>query len=187
MLAKALNGILPNMTFEEALEITKIQSVAGQLRVEGPGMVTQRPFRAPHHSISTAALTGGGPKARPGEVSLAHGGVLFLDELPEFRRGCAGSAAPAAGGSSSHGGQGQCYGNVSGSVYVGGLNESMPLWAIWNRGMPVHTASDTPISQPHQRPVIGSYGSGSGDGGRFNMRTLLPRRRRKAAKTSSVG
>ncbi len=86
MLAKALNGILPNMTFEEALEITKIQSVAGQLRVEGPGMVTQRPFRAPHHSISTAALTGGGPKARPGEVSLAHGGVLFLDELPEFRR-----------------------------------------------------------------------------------------------------
>jgi len=86
MLAKALNGILPNMTFEEALEITKIQSVAGQLRVEGPGMVTQRPFRAPHHSISTAALTGGGPKARPGEVSLAHGGVLFLDELPEFSR-----------------------------------------------------------------------------------------------------
>ena len=86
MLAKALNGILPNMTFEEALEITKIQSVAGQLRVEGFGMVTQRPFRAPHHSISTAALTGGGPKARPGEVSLAHGGVLFLDELPEFRR-----------------------------------------------------------------------------------------------------
>ena len=86
MLAKALNGILPNMTFEEALEITKIQSVAGQFRVEGPGMVTQRPFRAPHHSISTAALTGGGPKARPGEVSLAHGGVLFLDELPEFRR-----------------------------------------------------------------------------------------------------
>lgn len=86
MLAKALNGILPNMTFEEALEITKIQSVAGQLRTEGHGMVTQRPFRAPHHSISTAALTGGGIKARPGEVSLAHGGVLFLDELPEFRR-----------------------------------------------------------------------------------------------------
>ena len=84
MLAKALNGILPNMTFEEALEITKIQSVAGQFRGEGPGMVTQRPFRAPHHSISTAALTGGGPKARPGEVSLAHGGVLFLDEIGEM-------------------------------------------------------------------------------------------------------
>ena len=86
MLAKALNGILPKLTFEEALEITKIHSVAGQLRSEGPGIVTQRPFRAPHHSISTAALTGGGTKARPGEVSLAHGGVLFLDELPEFRR-----------------------------------------------------------------------------------------------------
>ncbi len=86
MLAKALNGILPSLTFEEALEITKIQSVAGQLRAEGAGMVTQRPFRAPHHSISTAALTGGSAKARPGEVSLAHGGVLFLDELPEFRR-----------------------------------------------------------------------------------------------------
>lgn len=84
MLAKAMNSILPDLTFEEALEITKIHSVAGQTK--GRGLVSCRPFRAPHHSISTAALAGGGAKARPGEVSLAHGGVLFLDELPEFKR-----------------------------------------------------------------------------------------------------
>ncbi|MFR4008831.1 MAG: ATP-binding protein [Christensenellales bacterium] len=84
MLAKAMNSILPDLTIEEALEITKIHSVAGQTK--GRGLVSCRPFRAPHHSISTAALAGGGAKARPGEVSLAHGGVLFLDELPEFKR-----------------------------------------------------------------------------------------------------
>lgn len=86
MLARALNGILPELTFEEALEITKIHSIAGQLHTSDHGLVHQRPFRAPHHSISTAALTGGGLRANPGEVSLAHYGVLFLDELPEFKR-----------------------------------------------------------------------------------------------------
>ena len=86
MLARALSGILPELTFEEALEITKIHSVAGQLHSSDHGLVHQRPFRAPHHSISTAALTGGGLRANPGEVSLAHYGVLFLDELPEFKR-----------------------------------------------------------------------------------------------------
>ncbi len=85
MLARRLPTILPSLCLEEALETTKVHSVAGVL---GPGqpLCAVRPFRAPHHTISDAGLIGGGPYPRPGEVSLAHGGVLFLDELPEFRR-----------------------------------------------------------------------------------------------------
>jgi magnesium chelatase family protein len=85
MLARRLPGILPSMTVDEALETTKIHSVAGLLGAGRP-LCAVRPFRAPHHTISDAGLIGGGSIPRPGEVSLAHGGVLFLDELPEFRR-----------------------------------------------------------------------------------------------------
>ncbi|NCQ64226.1 MAG: YifB family Mg chelatase-like AAA ATPase, partial [Alphaproteobacteria bacterium] len=84
LLAACLPGILPPLTPEEALEVSMVQSVAGLL--EGGRISRARPFRAPHHSASMAALTGGGLKVRPGEVSLAHLGVLFLDELPEFQR-----------------------------------------------------------------------------------------------------
>ncbi|MDE6399039.1 MAG: YifB family Mg chelatase-like AAA ATPase [Clostridiales bacterium] len=84
MLARCLPSILPEMTLEEALETTKIHSVAGCLSDEG--LVTRRPFRSPHHTASRIALTGGGPSARPGEISLAHNGVLFTDELPEYPR-----------------------------------------------------------------------------------------------------
>jgi magnesium chelatase family protein len=85
MLARRLPTILPSMNFEEAIETTKIHSVAGMLSGK-TGLVTTRPFRAPHHTISDAGLIGGGVLPRPGEVSLAHNGVLFLDELPEFQR-----------------------------------------------------------------------------------------------------
>ncbi len=85
MLAKRLPSILPNMTKEEALETTKIHSIAGTLP-GGVGLLTARPFRSPHHNVSAPSLTGGGAIPRPGEASLAHNGVLFLDELPEFSR-----------------------------------------------------------------------------------------------------
>lgn len=85
MLARAIPSVLPDMTFEEALEITKIHSVAGVLGDDG--IVTVRPFRSPHHTATTVSLCGGGNKTvHPGEISLAHGGVLFLDELPEYKR-----------------------------------------------------------------------------------------------------
>lgn len=85
MLAKCFPSILPDMTFEEALEVTKIHSIAGELDLK-QGIVSERPFRSPHHTASTVSLTGGGTNAKPGEISLADHGVLFLDEFPEYTR-----------------------------------------------------------------------------------------------------
>ena len=85
MLSKRLPSILPDMTWEESLEVSRIYSVMGQLTAKEP-LVSRRPFRSPHHTISNAGLAGGGTNPRPGEISMAHQGVLFLDELPEFRK-----------------------------------------------------------------------------------------------------
>ena len=85
MLSKRLPSILPDMTWEESLEVTQIYSVMGMLSSKNP-LMTKRPFRSPHHTVSNAGLAGGGASPRPGEISMAHKGVLFLDELPEFRK-----------------------------------------------------------------------------------------------------
>ena len=85
MLAKRVPGILPPLTFKEAMAVTKIYSISGLVEKNNP-LITKRPFRALHHTASQISLTGGGSKAKPGEISLAHNGVLFLDELPEFKR-----------------------------------------------------------------------------------------------------
>lgn len=85
MLAKCFPSILPDMTFEEALEVTKIHSIAGALDLS-EGIILQRPFRTPHHTASNVSLVGGGTNSKPGEISLAHNGVLFLDEMPEYTR-----------------------------------------------------------------------------------------------------
>ena len=85
MMAKRLPSILPPLSLAESLETTQIHSVAGILP-SGTSLISQRPFRSPHHTISQVAMTGGTQKAQPGEVSLAHNGVLFCDELPEFSR-----------------------------------------------------------------------------------------------------
>jgi magnesium chelatase family protein len=85
MMAKRLPSILPPLTLAESLETTQVHSVAGKL-ASGTSLISQRPFRSPHHTVSQVAMTGGTNKAQPGEVSLAHNGVLFLDELPEFNK-----------------------------------------------------------------------------------------------------
>lgn len=85
MLSKRLPSILPDMTWEESLEVTQIYSVLGQVTSKAP-LITERPFRSPHHTVSSAGLAGGGTNPKPGEISMAHKGVLFLDELPEFQK-----------------------------------------------------------------------------------------------------
>lgn len=85
MLAQRIPSILPDLTFDEALEVTKIHSISGEISPDAP-IILQRPFRSPHHTISAVGLSGGGANPKPGEISMSHNGVLFLDELPEFRK-----------------------------------------------------------------------------------------------------
>ena len=125
MLAKRLPTILPPLTLAEALETTKIHSIVGLL-APGQALVTHRPFRAPHHTVSDAGLLGGNVNPTPGEISLAHHGVLFLDELPEFKTQCARDPAPAARRRPGHHFTGRGLDDFPLAVYVGGGHESDP-------------------------------------------------------------
>jgi magnesium chelatase family protein len=125
MLAARLPSILPPLAPAELLEVSMVASVAGE--IEGGALTNRRPFRAPHHSASMPALVGGGLHARPGEISLAHHGVLFLDELPEFPAAGARLAPPATGDRRGFDRAGQSSRHLSGALHAGGGDESLPL------------------------------------------------------------
>ena len=125
MLAARLPSILPPLSPAELLEVSMIASVAGE--IDGGALTNRRPFRAPHHSASMPALVGGGLRAKPGEISLAHNGVLFLDELPEFDAPRARFAAPAAGNRRGGDLARQSPRHLPGALHAGGRDESMPL------------------------------------------------------------
>ena len=122
MLAKRVPSILPPLTMKEALETTKIHSVAGKMG-SNTSLMTVRPFRSPHHTISDVALVGGGAYPQPGEISLAHNGVLFLDELPEFKKSCFGSNETAFGRPRGNDFQSEIFGKLSIKFYAGGKYE----------------------------------------------------------------
>ena len=156
MLAKRLPTILPPMNTEESLEVTKIYSVAGLFHQDR--MITERPFRSPHHTISVNGLIGGGTIPRPGEVTLAHNGVLFLDELPEFPRSRTGSHASASGRRRRTYCPRSRFTDVPGTIYACSCHESLPLWQLRVRSALYLYAGRNPAVRTEDfRPLAGPY------------------------------
>lgn len=158
MLARCLPGILPQMTLEEAFETTRIHSVAGLLP-PGAGLMTERPFRTPHHSASMPSLVGGGANAMPGEISLAHNGVLFLDELPEYSRTALEALRQPLEDGVCTVTRVRAHTQYSVPLHAGGQHESLPLRLLWQHGaaVPLRIARDTQVSGSRFRPAAGSY------------------------------
>lgn len=172
MLAARLPSILPPLSPSELLEISMIASVAGE--IEGGALTARRPFRAPHHSASMAALTGGGMRARPGEISLAHHGVLFLDELPEFDARVLDSLRQPLENGEVAVSRANHRVTYPGAVHAGGGDESMPLWTRLRARLFLQTRTHRPLhrglSGPHFRPADGSHRSADRSAGRDRIR-----------------
>ena len=146
MLAKRFPTILPELTLDEALETTKIHSVAGHLPSD-TALIATRPFRSPHHTISDAGLIGGGHVPKPGEVSLAHYGVLFLDELPEFRKNVLEvMRQPMEDGRVYF--PCRSFDYISGCLHADRCHESLPVRVVYRfkKRVPLHAFADPEVS-----------------------------------------
>ena len=157
LMARCMPTILPDMTFAEALETTRIHSVAGC--VPPSGLLTERPFRSPHHTASHASLVGGGNNALPGEISKAHNGVLFLDELPEYRRDVLEALRQPLEDGFVTITRVNAQATYPARFHADLLHESLSLRPSGqpDAAVPLHACGDSALSEPHLRPAAGPH------------------------------